>query len=214
MSNSNVVVDVAVVGYKAFNNDMMCRGYQFEIGKTYTIDGNPILCKRGFHFCTDMQKCFNYYEMDSRICEVVAEDVIEGKDKNVCRTITIVRELSQKEIMDRITDSKTAYRWGLNIGNHEVMIDRVTNSLWAYWWAIDIGNQQIMVDRVTDSEYAYFWGLFIGNHELMIDRVIESEYAYRWAKYIGNADVMLVRITNEYQRKEIEKQIIREKSRA
>lgn len=38
-------------GYKAFNKDMTCKGFQYEIGHTYEFDGEPIPCKQGFHFC-------------------------------------------------------------------------------------------------------------------------------------------------------------------
>jgi len=89
--------------------------------------------------------------MDSRICEVIAEDIIEGNDKSVCRKITIVRELSQKEVMDRITESIWAYWWAKDIGNQEVMIDRVTDSYSAYLWALNIGNQEVMIDRITNE---------------------------------------------------------------
>jgi len=44
----------------------------------------------------------------------------------------------------------------------------------------------------------------------MIDRVTDSEWAYWWAIEIGNRDVMLPRITDELQRRHIER-IIREK---
>ena len=196
--------------YKAFNQKLECRDYQFEIGKTYEIKGDPILCGNGFHFCRDMQNCFEHYNMRSRFCEIKAEDIIDGDDKSVCRKITIIRELSQKEIMNRITESEYAYYWARYIGNQDAMIDRVTESQWIYYWAKFIGNKDVMIDRITDSKYAYYWAKIIGNPEVMIDKITDSEFAYRWAKYIGNREVMIDRITDEYQRKEIEK-IIKEK---
>jgi hypothetical protein len=50
------------------------------------------------------------------------------------------------------------------------MIDRVTDSKYAYYWAMNIGNQDIMIDRITDSKYAYYWAKDIGNQDIMIDR--------------------------------------------
>ena len=38
-------------GYKAMESDMTCRGYQYEIGKTFKMDCKPRLCSQGFHFC-------------------------------------------------------------------------------------------------------------------------------------------------------------------
>ena len=39
--------------YKAFNQDMTCRGFQYEEGKTYELpEGQEAeLCERGFHAC-------------------------------------------------------------------------------------------------------------------------------------------------------------------
>ena len=37
-------------GYKVFNSDWTCRGFQYEVGKTYEEDVKPECCERGFHF--------------------------------------------------------------------------------------------------------------------------------------------------------------------
>ena len=37
--------------YKAFNADLTCRGFQYEIGKTYTIDEKHEQCVAGFNAC-------------------------------------------------------------------------------------------------------------------------------------------------------------------
>jgi hypothetical protein len=59
-------------GYKAFNKDFTCRDYQFSENSEHKIKGKPILCERGFHFCTEMADCFRYYPIskDTIICEV------------------------------------------------------------------------------------------------------------------------------------------------
>ena len=51
-------------GFKAFNKDLTCRGFQYEIGQTYEMKEEPMLCNRGFHFCKTIAKCYNYYSMD------------------------------------------------------------------------------------------------------------------------------------------------------
>lgn len=90
--------------YKAFNPDMTCRGFQYEIGKTYEIQGEPIMCARGFHACLNLETVFRYYSPYKKpiLYEVeVLGDVIHGRffdDKVVTNKIKIVRELTEDEV--------------------------------------------------------------------------------------------------------------------
>ena len=45
-------------GYKVFNPDWTCRGFQYAVGKTFEENVIPLYCKRGFHFCTELKDCF------------------------------------------------------------------------------------------------------------------------------------------------------------
>ena len=87
-------------GYKGFNQDLTCRDFQYEIGKTYEMSGLIGLCSRGFHFCETLTDCFDYYDKhSSRFCEIeTGELVVRGSDKCCTDKITIVRELSRIEI--------------------------------------------------------------------------------------------------------------------
>lgn len=38
-------------GYKVFSQDWTCRGFKYEVGKTYEHQGNIEMCGKGFHFC-------------------------------------------------------------------------------------------------------------------------------------------------------------------
>ena len=38
-----------VVAYKAFGKDWKCRGFQYEVGRTYTHEGAVSVCHAGFH---------------------------------------------------------------------------------------------------------------------------------------------------------------------
>ena len=84
--------------YKAFENNLTCRGFQYEIGKTYEIEGLPILCNKGFHFCNSVSDVYDYYSMseDTRVCEVepLGEIVKDANgNKYVTNKIRIVREI-------------------------------------------------------------------------------------------------------------------------
>jgi len=46
--------------YKATYN-MTCRDVKYEVGKTYTYNGELIMCEKGFHFCKKAIDTLNYY---------------------------------------------------------------------------------------------------------------------------------------------------------
>ena len=94
-------------GYKALNADMTAKhgSIVYEIGKSYTHDGEVELCKSGFHFCPDPGDCFHYYGSGSRIFEVEAGGtIVEGDGKCACSEITLVREADAAAIA-RATNS-------------------------------------------------------------------------------------------------------------
>lgn len=39
-----------IKGYKGFNKNLQCRGFQYRIGKEYEEKGNIKTCSNGFHF--------------------------------------------------------------------------------------------------------------------------------------------------------------------
>ena len=98
-------------GFKVFNEDWTCNGFQYEIGKTFEMDGSPICCNRGFHFCTNLSDCFNYYAFnsDNKVAEVeaIGEVVSDSGDSKHCTNkIKIVRELTWHEVLDLVNMGK------------------------------------------------------------------------------------------------------------
>ncbi len=89
-------------GYKVFNSDWTCRGFQYEVGKTYEMNKMPVICECGFHFCTDPKDCFRYYNFwgDIKIAEIEALGDIDREHmggKCCTNKIKIIRELSLKD---------------------------------------------------------------------------------------------------------------------
>ena len=61
----------SIIGFKGFDKDLKCRGFQYEVGKTYDLKGKVECCKRGFHFCENPLEVFYYYTPNnSRFCQV------------------------------------------------------------------------------------------------------------------------------------------------
>jgi hypothetical protein len=93
---------------KGFKHDMTCLGFQFEIGKEYSVPGKVVPCKNGFHACpvdtVDPMRVFGFYPPGkSRYCivEQGGEIVPHGDDKAASATIFIRKEISISEIIDR-----------------------------------------------------------------------------------------------------------------
>lgn len=86
--------------YKGFNQNMTCRGFQFEEGKTYELPEGEEgkLCKSGFHACEMPLDVFSYYPPASSVYrQVELENVSDERrgDSKVCaRKIRIGAELN------------------------------------------------------------------------------------------------------------------------
>lgn len=96
-----------MIGYKAFNADLTCRGFQYEIGGEYTMDGTIRPCERGFHFCETLKQTMCFYSFDPRTrwCEVEATDVIIPSDifrKYATNHIKILREIPWETVAEMI----------------------------------------------------------------------------------------------------------------
>ena len=49
-----------IIAYKGFDENLRCRGYQFEVGKEYEQEGEIVCCENGFHACTNPFDVLNH----------------------------------------------------------------------------------------------------------------------------------------------------------
>ncbi len=110
MRTKRVLKKNAIKAYKAFNRDLTCKGFQYEVGKEYHHKGKLEMCNSGFHACPKLADCFKYYRFsaqETRVAEVLVWGKVEYKDgvehvdrdtKLCASNIKIGRELSWHEV--------------------------------------------------------------------------------------------------------------------
>lgn len=105
-------------GYKAFDKNLRCKDFQYEIGQTYEMDEDIECCKRGFHFCKTIADCYKFYFISesTRICKVKAIGKIKTDDgiKYCTNKIKILSEVKNPRIKSNVNKSSTGY---CNTGN-------------------------------------------------------------------------------------------------
>lgn len=93
-----------ITSYKAFDKNMQCRNFQYEVGKEYEMDGEIKCCNRGFHACESPMEVWDYYDMlNSRYAEVEQSGKIEKEENStkVCSShIKIKAELKLADIIN------------------------------------------------------------------------------------------------------------------
>lgn len=103
--NANIMANEnKIIVYKGFDKDFKCRGFQYEVGKTYEMNGDIKCCERGFHACESPMEVFDYYDMlTSRFAEVEQSGKIdkENNSTKVCSSrIKIRAELKLADIIN------------------------------------------------------------------------------------------------------------------
>ena len=97
-----------ITAYKGFDANLQCRGFQFEVGSTYTHEGKVKACESGFHAVDGHPlSVFNYYApAGSRFC-VVEIDGVQSRDgdKIAAEILTVTREIGLHDL------AKEAVRW-------------------------------------------------------------------------------------------------------
>ena len=93
-----------ITSYKGFDKNMQCRGFQYEVGKEYEMDGEIKCCNQGFHACKSPMEVWDYYDMlDSRYAEVEQSGKIDAGENStkVCSSrIKIKAELKLADIIN------------------------------------------------------------------------------------------------------------------
>ena len=97
-----------IIAYKGFNQDWTCRGYQYEIGKTYEHKGDVKACESGFHACEYPLDVLSYYSPAVSKFAVVKMSGETSKDsddtKIASAKITIETEINLPEMVKKAVE--------------------------------------------------------------------------------------------------------------
>ena len=97
-----------IIAYKGFDKNWKCRGYQYEIGKTYEHEGKVEACESGFHSCEYPLDILSYYApSESKFALVKASgEISKGNDdsKIASTKITIEAELNIPGLVQKAVD--------------------------------------------------------------------------------------------------------------
>lgn len=95
-----------MLAFKATESNMTCRGFRYEIGKTYVLDehteGPQRMCGPGFHACLEVHEIWGHYKGGRVFVVKLGGNIIEQEGKVCASEITFVRELERSEYTDVI----------------------------------------------------------------------------------------------------------------
>ena len=96
-----------IAAYKGFDQDLKCRDFQYEIGKTYKHKGEVSVCNSGFHACENPLAVFEHYPPTSRFAIVkcagkISKDI---NDKKIaCGELTVEAEIWLPELISEAVE--------------------------------------------------------------------------------------------------------------
>jgi len=153
------------IGYKATYN-YKCINQLYEIGQEYKIQGKPILCEKGFHYCKIAKNVLSYYNYDDEFKLLEIEDLSDETihkysldayhepteyDKSCSNHIRIIREvIDPDELFELLGKFKTYNEHG------DILTSKYSNG----FWSKTTYNEQRQILKYEDStsefyEYAY-----------------------------------------------------------
>ena len=144
-----------IIAYKGFNQDWTCRGYQYEIGKTYEHKGDVKACESGFHACEYPLDVLSYYSPAVSKFAVVKMSGETSKDsddtKIASAKITIETEINLPEMVKKAVEwIKGKVDWNaakvFNTGNRSVATNTGDWSV-----ATNTGNRSVATNTGNQS---------------------------------------------------------------
>src|SRR5574343_646664 len=166
-------------GYKMMESDMTCKGFQYEIGKEYTLKGKLEICESGFHFCENPFDCLYYYgniKGDKRLFLVEAlGKVITEDNKSVTNKIKIVEEIKdiEKFFDENIKNFEVDWSYiPMYQKLSESFIDKYSDKL---DWDYISEYQKLSEEFIEKHKDKVNWG-YISKYQKLSEEFIEKHY--------------------------------------
>ena len=181
----------------------------YEVGKTYTLDGEARLCKHGYHAAQRADDVLTYYEDFDEMYEVtLAGSTDIGNDKICGTTMTVDKQLTFQEIIEVLMDKNEALRWAARKGHKEIvelllpLSDPKAKNSEALREAAMNGHKEIVEllipvadPKANDSE-ALYWAACSGHKEIVellipvADPKANDSEALYWAACSGRKEIV------------------------
>lgn len=128
------------VFFKGFDEDLSCRGMQYEVGKTFHVDGPLMLCRNGLHYCASILEMLDFYPIPwSRYCEIevpvgarIEKSSMTVETKSCATDITLLREVKLSDLVRKLDKPKAGYRFDIGVWHSENTI--TVQTCWALYW--------------------------------------------------------------------------------
>ena len=92
-----------IIAYKGFDKDLKCRGFKYEVGKEYEMDGDIECCERGFHACESPLEVFDHYDMlTSRFAKVEQSGEIDKEENSTKVCSSKIKVKAELKLADMI----------------------------------------------------------------------------------------------------------------
>ena len=174
--------------YKATYNGK-CRKLTYEIGKTYTYNGEISLCNSGFHFCNDFDSLLEYYPMKSDLkifeIEVLGEIIAEG-NKSVTNILKVIKEIPLSDFKKELKN----YEYD---ENNNLIHCKNSNGI-EEWKEYDKNNNLI---HFKDSNGIEYWNEYDKNNNLIHYK--DSKGNEEWKEYDENNNLIHYKNSNGYE---------------
>jgi hypothetical protein len=191
-------------GYKFMESNMTCLGFQYEVGKEYSLEGELEIYENGFHFCENPFNCLEYYdniEGNKRLFLVEAlGEVINRNNKSVTNKIKIVEEIPNIEKFFDENINKYEFDWDI-FSKHqklsESFIDKHKDKV--DWYYISI-YQKLSEEFIEKYGYKMNWR-YISQYQTLSEPFIEKHYDKVDWDYISKYQTLSEELIEKYKDK-------------